>query len=83
LREVVEKMLETGAFPRKGTWRNLWNPLTEYFKRQLEGSGKGATLSVAALIGKSPFWGFGRISEGGLRGQKSPHGVPLTGNSER
>jgi len=51
LKEGVENMLETGAFPRKGQWRNLWSPLTEYFKRQLEGSGKAASLSVAALIG--------------------------------
>jgi len=48
----------------------------------LEGSGKGASLSVGAVRG-DPFWGFGRIWGGGLRGRKPPHGDPLTRNSER
>jgi len=40
-----------GASRRRGLLGNLWSPLTEYFKRQLEGSRKGASLSVGALLG--------------------------------
>jgi len=47
----------------------------------LEDSGKGASLSVGALLGEL-LWGFGRIWGGGLRGWTSLHGGPLTGNSE-
>jgi len=48
----------------------------------LEGSGKGASLSMGAVRG-APFWGFGRMWGGGLRGWTSPHWDTLTGNSER
>ena len=30
---------------------NLWSSLTGYFKREFESSGKGASLSVEALLG--------------------------------
>jgi len=44
----------------------------------LEGSGKGASLSVGALLGEL----LSGDSEG-LRGWTSPHEGPLTRNSER
>jgi len=41
-----------GASCHRGPLRNLWSLVTEYFKRQLEGSAKGASLSVGALLGE-------------------------------
>jgi len=48
---VQKKILEMGAFPHRGQLGNLWCPLTEYLKRQLERSRKGASPSVGALLG--------------------------------
>jgi hypothetical protein len=62
--------------------------LTENFERWLkEGSGKGASLSAGALLGKPGrrllCWGSGRILGGGLRGQASLSINALLGNMER
>ena len=48
------------------------SPFPGNFERYLEGSGKGASLSIGALLwepGEGPLlWGSGRIWGGGLRG---------------
>jgi len=39
-----------GASRRRGPLGKLWSPLTGDFKRQLVGYGKGASISVGALL---------------------------------
>ena len=46
------KALETGVCLHMGPLGNLGSLLTGNFKRQLEGSGKGASLFAGALLGE-------------------------------
>ena len=50
--KVWKKALETGVCLRSGPLGNLGSLLTGNFKRQLEGSGKGASLFAGALLGE-------------------------------
>jgi len=44
---------------------------------------KGSISLCESSVRGAPFWGFRRIWGEGFRGWTSPHGGPLTGNSER
>jgi len=65
--------MESGVCLHRGLLGNLVSPLTENFKRYMEGCEKGASLFVGAVRGAT-FWGSGRIWGGGLRVWTSPHG---------
>ena len=47
-----KKPLETDVCLHRGPLGNLGSPLTENFRRQLEGSGKGDSLFAEALLGE-------------------------------
>jgi hypothetical protein len=81
--KVWKKALKTGVSLRRGLLGNLGSPMTENFKRQLEGSRNGASLFAGALLGGS-FLGIwkdmGRKAQGtGI----TPWRGLFTGNSER
>ena len=68
-----------GASRRRDPLGNLWSSLTGYFKRQLEGSGKAASLSVGALLGGLLSGDPDRYGEEGSGDRHHPMGVQSPG----
>ena len=71
-----------GASHHRDPLGNLGSQLLG-FKRQLEGSGKGASLSVGALLGGLLSGDPEGYGEEGSGDRHYPMGGPFTGNSER